>query len=226
LREFAIDTDCAPVVDLPVQGSHDIIGNRAFGVDAETVITLGRAFAEGLMAGGILPVFKHIPGHGRATADSHLALPVVSATRAELEATDFVPFRALADLPAAMTAHVVFQALDASAPASTSRLVTTEIIRGHCGFDGLLMSDDLGMRALSGPFSERTRAVIEAGTDLALHCSGNLDEMIAVAEAAPRLEGPSLARFERAVAVIEQRPQPFDAEAAGAILASLVARVA
>lgn len=226
LRGFAINTDCAPVADLPVPGAHNIIGNRAFGRDAETVIALGRAFAEGLMAGGVLPVVKHVPGHGRAMADSHLELPVVTASRAELESTDFVPFQALADLPAAMTAHVVFRAIDAAAPASTSGVVTSEVIRGSCGFDGLLMSDDLGMHALSGPFSERTRAVIEAGSDLALHCSGNIEELAEVAEAAPWLSGRSLQRFERALATTERPAEPFDEVAARTTLASLVAHVA
>jgi beta-N-acetylhexosaminidase len=226
LRALAINTDCAPVADLPVAGAHDIIGNRAFGRDAETVIGLARAFAEGLMAGGVLPVFKHLPGHGRAMADSHLELPVVATLRAELERTDFVPFKALADLPAAMTAHVVFRDLDPNAPASTSSHVTREIIRGHCGFDGLLMSDDLGMRALSGSFSERTRAVLAAGTDLALHCSGNPDEMAEVAEATPRVAGRALERFEAALAVTERRIEPFDEAAARKTLASLVAAVA
>jgi len=226
LRALAINTDCAPVADLPVPGAHDIIGNRAFGRDAETVITFARAFADGLMAGGVLPVFKHVPGHGRAMADSHLELPVVTTPQGELEESDFVPFKAMADLPAAMTAHVVFRDLDPTAPASTSPRVTHEIIRGHCGFDGLLMSDDLGMRALSGSFSERTRAVLAAGTDLALHCSGNIDEMIEVATAAPPLAGRSLQRFEAALAVTERQIRPFDEAAARKTLASLVAAVA
>jgi len=226
LRALAINTDCAPVADLPVPGAHDIIGNRAFGRDAETVIVLARAFADGLMAGGVLPVFKHVPGHGRAMADSHLELPVVATPRAELENSDFIPFKAMADLPAAMTAHVVFRDLDPIAPASTSARVTREIIRGHCGFDGLLMSDDLGMRALSGSFAERTRAVLMAGADLALHCSGDLDEMAEVAKAAPPLAGRSLERFETALAVTERQITPFDEAAARKTLASLVAAVA
>ena len=224
LRAFSINTDCAPVADLPVPGAHDIIGNRAFGTDAETVIALARAFADGLMAGGVLPVFKHIPGHGRAMADSHFELPVVSTARDELAHTDLAPFRALAALPAAMTAHVVFRALDPDAPASTSRTVTSEIVRGYCGFDGLLMSDDLGMHALSGSFAERTRAVLKAGSDLVLHCSGNLAEMVEVAEASPPLVGRALERFERALAVTEQAAEPFDEQAARATLAALVAR--
>jgi beta-N-acetylhexosaminidase len=226
LRAFAFNADCAPVADLPVPGAHDIIGNRAFGLDADTVIALAGAFAEGLAAGGILPIVKHIPGHGRALADSHLELPVVTAPRHALEATDFLPFKALAGLPAAMTAHVVFRAIDPAAPASTSALVTAEVIRGFCGFDGLLMSDDLGMRALSGTFAGRVRAVLAAGSDLALHCSGDLAEMEEVAAAAPVLSGASLARFERALAVTEAVPAPYDAEAARATLAAMVAQVA
>ncbi len=157
-------------------GSHEVIGDRAYGHDPAQVIALGRAVAEGCMAGGVLPVIKHVPGHGRATADSHEKLPVVGASRDELEATDFAPFRALADLPAAMTAHVVFTAIDGGAAASVSRRVTSEVIRGSIGFDGLLMSDDLSMQALSGSIAERAAAVIAAGSDVALLCSGNLSE--------------------------------------------------
>src|SRR5690606_6693898 len=164
-------------LDVPVPEAHDIIGDRAYGRAPQQVATLGRAVAEGLMAGGVLPVIKHIPGHGRATEDSHLGLPVVSAPQDLLEATDFAPFTALSDMPAAMTAHGVFAARDAAEPASTSRRVTQDIIRGGIGFDGLLMSDDLGMKALSGSFGARTRAVLAAGSDLALHCSGALSEM-------------------------------------------------
>jgi beta-N-acetylhexosaminidase len=178
------------------------------------------------MDGAILPVMKHVPGHGRAGSDSHLELPVVGASRADLDVTDFVPFRALADLPAAMTAHVVFTCLDPAAPASVSPLVTQSVVRGHCGFDGLLMSDDLGMRALTGSFADRTRAVLAAGSDLALHCSGNLAEMEEVAAAAPMLEGRALDRFERAFAVTSRPPQPYDRGRARAVLESLVARVA
>lgn len=226
LRGLGIDTDCAPVLDLPVAGAHDVIGNRAFARDPATVIALGRAFADGLVSGGVLPVIKHIPGHGRARADSHLELPVVAATRDELEATDLAPFRALSGMPAAMTAHVVFAALDPSAPASTSATVTRDIIRGSCGFDGLLMSDDLGMKALAGSFDARTRAVLAAGSDLALHCSGDIDEMRTVAAAARPLEGLPLARLERALAVTRRPPQPYDIAEARRVLDRLVARVA
>lgn len=224
LRGFGIDMDCAPVLDLPVPGSHGIIGNRAFGTDAATVIAVAGAFAEGLIDGGVVPVVKHIPGHGRARSDSHLELPVVSTPLEELRRTDFAPFKALAHLPAAMTAHVVYSAIDAAAPASTSARVTSGIIRGACGFGGLLMSDDLGMKALSGPFAVRARAVIEAGSDLALHCSGDLDEMREVAANVPELAGAALARFEAAVSIAEKEPIPFDRTAAQRILEEIVAR--
>ena len=163
-------------MDVPAPGSHGVIGDRAYAVRAEDVAALGAAVADGLMAGGVLPVIKHIPGHGRATADSHFDLPVVTATREELEASDFVPFRMLADLPAAMTAHVVFTAYDADAPASISRRVTEDVIRGSIGFDGLLMSDDLAMKALAGSVAERAAAVFAAGSDVVLACNGGLGE--------------------------------------------------
>jgi len=209
LRAVGIDTNCVPVLDVPVPGGHAIIGERAYGADPVQVAALGRAVAEGHMAGGVLPVIKHVPGHGRATADSHLELPVVAASRADLEATDFAAFRTCRDLPAAMTAHVVFQAVDADRPASTSARVISDVIRGFIGFDGLLMSDDLGMKALSGTVAERAQAVLAAGSDLALLCSGDLAETEAVAAVVPQLGGAALARFERARAVVAQ-PQPFD----------------
>jgi beta-N-acetylhexosaminidase len=163
----------------------DIIGSRAFGLAWPQIADLGRAVAEGHIAGGVVPVIKHIPGHGRATVDSHLELPVVTAHRGELEASDFAPFHALRDMPAAMTAHVVFTAIDGEAPASTSARVIDDVIRGKIGFDGLLMSDDLGMKALAGSFVDRAARVIAAGSDLALHCSGELSEMEAVAAGVP-----------------------------------------
>ena len=167
----------------------------------------------------------HIPGHGRAMADSHLELPVVDASPEQLAGSDFAPFAALHDLPAAMTAHVVFTSLDAQQPASTSREVTQSIIRGRLGFQELLMSDDLSMKALTGTFEERTRAVLEAGSDLALHCNGDLEEMRGVARAAPPLAGPAHARFTRAVAVTRKAVQPYDVQAAEAVLAGLVAQM-
>lgn len=218
LKGLGINTDCAPVLDVPVPGAHDIIGDRAYGRDPHQVARLARAVAKGLMAGGVLPVIKHIPGHGRAMADSHHELPVVTAPRAVLSATDFAPFKALADMPAAMTAHVVFTALDEAQPASTSRRVTREVIRGEIGFDGLLMSDDLSMRALSGTYAERTRAVLAAGSDLALHCNGVLAEMEGVAGAVPALSGEALRRFRAALAVLG-RSDPYDSAKAETQLA-------
>ncbi len=218
LKAVGINTNCAPVLDVPVEGSHDIIGDRAYGARADQVAALGRAVAEGHMAGGVLPVIKHVPGHGRATKDSHLELPAVSASRAVLARTDFAPFRALADLPAAMTAHVVFEAIDREHPASTSARVIGEVIRGAVGFDGLLMSDDLGMKALSGSMADRARAVLAAGSDLALVCSGDIADTEAVAGAVAPLQGVARARFDRACAVLRQQA-PFDVAEAQAGLA-------
>ncbi len=222
LRALAINCNCAPVLDVPVPGAHDIIGDRAYDRDPGLVTALGRAVAEGLMAGAVLPVIKHIPGHGRATKDSHFELPVVTEPRTVLEATDFAPFRALAHLPAAMTAHVVYSALDQDGPASTSAIVTQTIIRGYIGFDGLLMSDDLSMKALSGSLGDRAQKVIAAGSDLALHCNGQMREMEAVAAHVPPLSGKAQSRFETALKVTESsRIKPFDAEGAERILAAL-----
>jgi beta-N-acetylhexosaminidase len=222
LLDLGINTDCAPVLDVPVPGAHDIIGNRAYGAEPIQIAALGRAVAEGFMAGGVLPVIKHIPGHGRATADSHHDLPVVSESHAELSATDFEAFRRLADMPAAMSAHVVFTALDPANPASTSEIVTREVIRGEIGFDGFLMSDDLSMKALAGSFEERTRAVLAAGSDVALHCNGSLPEMNAVAAEAPELAGLALARFRRALDVLKAR-KPYDSAKAQALIAAALA---
>ena len=210
LAEVGVTIDCLPVLDLPVEGGHSVIGDRAYGRDAETVARLGRAAAEGLMAGGVLPVFKHVPGHGRARADSHHELPVVETSREELERADFAPFRANADLPLAMTAHVVFTALDPARPATLSPVVVSQIIRGHIGFDGLLMSDDLSMKALSGSFRERTEALFAAGVDMALHCNGDLAEAEEVAAAAPELAGKSAERALKALARIAGDRVAFD----------------
>ena len=222
LVSLGINTDCAPVLDVPVPGAHDIIGNRAYGRDVAQIAALGRAVAEGLMAGGVVPVIKHIPGHGRATADSHLDLPVVTTPHAELSATDFAAFEALADMPAAMTAHVVFSALDAAHPASTSALVTERVVRGEIGFGGLLMSDDLGMQALAGPMRARAEAVIAAGSDVALHCSGDLAEMDAAAAGCPQLSGTAEARWQTCLAVTRRR-EPFDMATAEAAVAAALA---
>jgi beta-N-acetylhexosaminidase len=198
LRALGITTDCAPLADVPAPDGHDIIGDRAFGTTPDAVIAGARAQANGLRDGGILPVLKHIPGHGRATADSHLALPEVHASRTELEATDFAPFKALRDLPLGMTAHIRYHALDAEHVSTFSPTVIS-LIRNDIGFDGLLMSDDLSMKALSGDFSERTTRSLQAGCDLALHCNGNMAEMQAVASAATIMHDASLARADRAL---------------------------
>jgi beta-N-acetylhexosaminidase len=202
LREVGIDVDCLPVLDVPAEGSHAIISDRAYSRDPARAAKLGRAAAEGLMAGGVAPVMKHIPGHGRARADSHLELPVVDASHAELEAVDFPPFVANADLPMAMSAHVVYTAIDPWAPGTQSTIVVEDIIRGLIGFDGLLMTDDLSMKALSGNFRERAERAIGAGCDMVLHCNGDLAEAVPVAEGAPVLSGKALERAETALACV------------------------
>ena len=225
LHEVGINCDCAPVLDVPVPGAHDVIGDRAYARDPATVALLGGAVAEGLLAGGVIPVIKHIPGHGRAGVDSHLALPHVDTPRAVLESTDFAPFQALAALPAAMTAHVVYSAIDPRRPASTSPDVHAEIIRGAIGFDGLLMSDDLGMKALSGDMRGRAEAVLQAGSDLALHCSGDLIEMQEVAAGSGTIGGRPQARFLAAFDRIGDI-QPFDVAEADRMLAEMAGAIA
>lgn len=200
LSRLDISADCLPVLDVPVPGAHDVIGDRAYGTDAAIVAAMGRAAADGLLAGGVLPVMKHVPGHGRAGADTHLELPEVDAPLDDLLAQDFAPFAALRDLGMAMTAHVVYRAVDENLPATTSPRVIAEIIRGRIGFDGLLMSDDVSMKALSGDFAERTRAILAAGCDVVLHCNGDMEEMRAVAAETPALGGTAQARAERALA--------------------------
>jgi beta-N-acetylhexosaminidase len=209
LWELGISVDCLPLADVPVPGADTVIGDRAYGARPDKVAAIARAVAEGLELGGILPVLKHIPGHGRATADSHLRLPEVKTAKDELERTDFAAFKPLADLPMAMTAHVVFSALDPVQPATTSATIIGQVIRGAIGFQGLLMSDDVSMNALSGSIAERTRAVFSAGCDLVLHCNGKLDEMREVAAETPELSGSALERAERALAS-RKTPRPFD----------------
>lgn len=210
LAEVGVNIDCLPVLDLPAPGSHAIIGDRAYGATPETVARLGRAAADGLLAGGVLPVFKHVPGHGRARADSHLELPTVETSREELERSDFAPFRANADLPVAMTAHVVFKAIDPDRPATLSPIVVREIIRGFIGFDGLLMSDDLSMKALSGTFAERAKNLFAAGVDLALHCNGDLAEAGEVAAETPALTGKAAERAKTALSRVSGTLMAFD----------------
>jgi len=223
LRAYGIITNCAPVLDVPVADAHDVIGDRAYGRNPEQVSAVGRAVAGGYLAGGVVPVIKHIPGHGRATSDSHFSLPVVTATHAVLSRSDFMPFKALNDLPAAMTAHVTYAALDPNYPASISHKVTKEIIRGEIGFQGLLMSDDLSMKALKGSLRSRAEAVLGAGSDVALHCNGDLSEMRSAAEGVAALAGLALKRYEMAVAVTKTA-EPFDVNEAKGHLKRLMAK--
>jgi beta-N-acetylhexosaminidase len=212
LARYGIDADCLPVLDVPVEGASDVIGQRAYGREPKIVAALGRAVAEGLAAGGILPVMKHIPGHGRATADTHFELPTVTASLDELRRHDFAPFEALNDLPAAMTAHVVYRAIDPHNPATTSGKVVEEVIRGLIGFDGLLVSDDTSMKALSGDFPAKAAAILAAGVDMVLHCNGDMDEMRGIVSKAKPLEGAAKRRAEQALAAIGKPDEAGEAE--------------
>jgi beta-N-acetylhexosaminidase len=223
LADLGITVDCLPLADVPVAGADAVIGNRAYGTEPAKVAAIARAVTEGLEQGGVLPVLKHIPGHGRATADTHFKLPTVDTSRDELERTDFAAFKPLADLPMAMTAHVVFSAVDPAHPATTSATMIADVIRGAIGFQGLLMSDDVSMNALSGNIAERTRAIFAAGCDMALHCNGNIEEMRAVAGQTPELSGRALERAKAALAA-RKPPQPLDRAAARAELDALIAR--
>lgn len=224
LYALGITVDCAPLADLPVKGSHDVIGDRAFGHDAQQVISLAKAQAEGLMDGGVVPVLKHIPGHGRACCDSHHELPIVSESLDVLKQTDFVPFKALAHLPMGMTAHVMYTSIDDKRMATVSP-EAIRLIREEIGFDGLLMSDDLSMKAMEGSFTQRAQDVINAGCDMILHCNGDMEEMLAVAEGVAPLEGRSL---ERAISAMEQvgAPKTFDIAEAKHLLDTMLSNVA
>ncbi|MGC1541931.1 MAG: beta-N-acetylhexosaminidase [Xanthobacteraceae bacterium] len=222
LAALGIDVDCAPMADVPVPGGDPIIGDRAYGAAPAKVAAIAGAFAAGLIEGGVLPVLKHMPGHGRATADSHEKLPVVSTNRATLELTDFAAFRPLAGLPLGMTAHVVFSAIDPVAPATTSVTIVRDVIRDSIGFLGLLMSDDVSMGALSGALAERTKAATAAGCDMILHCNGKIDEMLVVAAAAPQLAGEAARRAAAALA-LRQPPAPIDVAARRAEFFKLMA---
>ena len=201
LARLGITVDCLPVLDLPAAGADPVIGDRAYGVEPERVARLGRAACEGLLTGGVLPVVKHIPGHGRAAVDSHHACPTVSAPRDLLSRTDLVPFRRLSDMPWAMTAHIVYAAIDPEAPATLSPRVIAGVVRGDIGFDGVLVSDDLSMQALGGGIGERARRALAAGCDLALHCNGDPREMDAVAAAARPATPAAVARLARGEAL-------------------------
>ncbi|MBA4036651.1 MAG: beta-N-acetylhexosaminidase [Bradyrhizobium sp.] len=224
LIDLGITVDCLPLADVPVAGANAVIGNRAYGTEPAKVAAIARAVTGGLEQGGVLPVLKHIPGHGRATADSHFRLPTIDTPREELERTDFAAFRPLADLPMAMTAHVVFSALDPAQPATTSATIIRQVIRGQIGFQGLLMSDDVSMNALAGSIAERTRAIVNAGCDMVLHCNGKLDEMRDVARETPELTGEALQRASRALAS-RKPPEPLDRPAARAELDALLDRI-
>jgi beta-N-acetylhexosaminidase len=224
LIDLGITVDCLPLADVPVAGADAVIGNRAYGTEPAKVAAIARAVTEGLEQGGVLPVLKHIPGHGRAAADSHFRLPTVDTSKDELERTDFAAFQPLADLPMAMTAHVVFSALDPTHPATTSATIIRQVIRGLIGFQGLLMSDDVSMNALAGSIAERTSAIVNAGCDMVLHCNGKLDEMRDVARETPELAGEALDRARRALA-LRRKPEAFDRQAARAELDALTDRV-
>ena len=221
LIALGIDVNCLPIADVPVPGGDPVIGDRAYGTEPGKVAAIAGAMAQGLLAGGVLPVLKHLPGHGRATADSHLKLPTVDTDRATLEATDFAAFRPLNRLPLGMTAHVVFSAIDPDAPATTSVTMVREVIRGWIGFDGLLMSDDVSMNALSGTIAERSVAALAAGCDVVLHCNGKLDEMVAVASASPELSGEAARRAQAALAARSVR-QDYDVDAARAMFNKMI----
>ncbi len=217
---LGVNVNCTPVLDVPASGAHDIIGNRAFSNKLDVVINMGRAIAKGHMAGGVLPVIKHIPGHGRAGADSHEQLPVIDADIEALRRVDFAAFHALRDMPIAMTAHVLLPRFDPEHPVSTSAKIIGEIIRGEIGFEGLLLSDDLSMGALSGDLGARSAAVIEAGCDIALHCNGDFNEMTQVAANVPPLSGRRAERFEQAFGFISDI-EPLDLAKAEAVVTAV-----
>ncbi len=226
LAAIGINVDCLPVLDVPVEGAHDVIGDRAYSHQPFEVAEMGRAACNGLLAGGVLPVIKHIPGHGRAFADSHLALPVVDTNPAVLGCTDFYPFMQLADMPLAMTAHVVYSGFDAQSPATLSHRMIQQVIRGWLGYDGLVMSDDLSMHALSGGFGQRTGAAFAAGCDVVLHCNGKMDEMVPIAAATPHLEGEAARRARLALDRLVSDIAAGDETALREEFASLTLRIA
>jgi beta-N-acetylhexosaminidase len=224
LADLGITVDCLPIVDVPRGDTSDVIGDRAYGTDPGTIAAIGRAMTNGLGAAGVLPVLKHIPGHGPATVDSHLALPIVDTDLETLRQLDFVPFRALRDLPLAMTAHVVYTAIDSEACATCSPTVIETIIRGELDYQGCLMSDDVSMKALGGDMKVRVRSLFEAGCDLALHCNGDFAEMMDVAAASPALDGDALRRTDSAIAS-RVRAAEMDRHALQAEFAALLAGI-
>ncbi|MEJ6402235.1 glycoside hydrolase family 3 N-terminal domain-containing protein [Yoonia sp. 2307UL14-13] len=220
LYAVGIDVNCAPLADLVEDATHPVLWNRLYGGDKETVVKAARICAEAHLAGGVLPVLKHIPGYGRASVDSHKDLPRVDVPHAELTARDFAPFKALNDIAMGMTAHIVFSDIDPSAPATTSAKMM-RIIREEIGFDGLIMTDDLSMEALSGTPAERAKASISAGCDIVLHCNGDADEMVQVADAAGQMSGAAQTRADRALAQ-RKSPENIDIPALEAEFAALL----
>lgn len=221
LRDVGLNVNCIPSLDLAFPGAHDVIGDRAFAAAPETAARLGKVCVESCLAAGIMPVIKHIPGHGRATVDSHLSLPVVESSLEELQATDFAAFRPLAGSPWGMTAHVVYTAVDPERPATQSSKVVEEVIRDYIGFDGLLLSDDLSMEALDGDLGQRAAAAMAAGCDIALHCNGKSEEMQAVAANAPTMSEKARARVATAAKRLG-KPGEFDSEEAAKRLDELL----
>ncbi|WP_069299449.1 beta-N-acetylhexosaminidase [Neptunicoccus sediminis] len=219
LYDLGIDVNCAPMLDVATDDSHEIILNRCYGHDPETVAANGRALAEGQLAGGVLPIIKHIPGHGRASLDSHFDLPKLDTPLADLQASDFVPFSRLSDLPMAMTAHIIYSAIDPQNCATLSPAVI-DVIRQDIGFGGLLMTDDLSMKALSGSFEDRTARALTAGCDVVLHCNGERAEMEPILSETPALSGLAATRAEAALAQ-RHTPEPFDPTQAEDALALL-----
>ncbi|MBO9459058.1 beta-N-acetylhexosaminidase [Labrenzia sp. R5_0] len=214
LYKVGITVDCLPCLDVRFPETVDAIGDRALSQDPEVVATLGKAMAEGALAGGVLPVIKHIPGHGRARVDSHFELPRVNAAISSLESVDFRPFKALSHVSLGMTAHIVYEGIDPNTAGTQSAKVIQEIIRGEIGFDGCLMSDDISMKALGGSFEDRSGKIIEAGCDIVLHCNGDMDEMIAVAKVVPELSGEARRRCKTALSGFQVPDPEFDRLAA------------
>lgn len=198
LSAMGITVDCHPPLDVRQEGAHDVIGDRAIGSEPRQVAALGRAILDGLARGGVAGCIKHMPGHGRSSTDTHKEMPTVTASEAELE-TDLAPFRALADTPIGMTGHLLFTAWDADNPATLSPTVVNEVIRGRIGFDGLLLTDDIDMEALSGTVPERAARAVAAGCDLVLNCWAKMDDMTAIAERLPALPARGLKRLEQAL---------------------------
>ncbi len=225
LAALDINVDCIPMLDVLAPGADDIVGYRAGSGDPAVVAELGRIQAEALLAGGVQPVIKHLPGHGRAGADSHLSLPRVDTERTVLAACDFKPFHACRNMPWGMTAHILYTDIDPELPATLSEKVVEEVIRGEIGFDGVLMTDDLSMAALTGDYAERTRAALAAGCDIALHCNGDEGQMSAVAAAAGDVAPATAVRLARARISAATDPEPLDRPAVAARVDTLLARV-